>query len=199
MFDDPFRRAFQPLVMPFVRKLADAGVTPNAVTVAAFIIAISAAIAVVTVGPVTGVAIWLLSRIGDGLDGVLARTTGRSSAFGGFLDITVDMAAYSAMVLAFAIMFPQHALAWSAVLAGYVIVITTTLALSDAARSGGATVGSTDRTFQFTRGITEAGETNLAYAIWAVWPDQMHWTIWLWVAALAGTSIQRVWVARRVL
>lgn len=199
MFDDPFRRAFQPLVLPLVRKLVNAGVTPNAVTVASFIIALSAAITVVAVGPVTGVAIWLLSRVGDGLDGVLARMTGLSSAFGGFLDITVDMAAYSAMVLAFAIIFPQHALAWSAVLAGYVIVITTTLALSDAARSGGAMVGSTDRTFQFTRGITEAGETNVAYAVWALWPDQMHWTIWLWVAALVSTSVQRVWVARRVL
>ena len=199
MFDDPFRRAFQPLVTPLAQRLVDAGVTPNAVTVASFIVAILAAVTVVTVGPLAGVAIWLLSRIGDGLDGVLARLLGRSSAFGGFLDITVDMAAYSAMVLAFAITFPQHALAWSAVLAGYVIVITTTLALSDAARSGGALVGSTDRTFQFTRGIAEAGETNVAYAVWALWPEQMHWTIWLWVAALAATSVQRVWLARRVL
>jgi hypothetical protein len=103
------------------------------------------------------------------------------------------------MVLAFAVVYPQHALAWSAVLAGYVTVITTTLALSDAARSRGTMVGSTDRTFQFTRGITEAGETNVAYVVWALWPDQMHWTIWVWVAALTGTTVQRVWLARRIL
>lgn len=199
MFDEPFRRAFQPVVTPLVRRLAHAGVTPDAVTAASFLIAVGAAATLVTVGPVTGVAIWLVSRVGDGLDGVLARNTGLSSAFGGFLDITLDMVAYSAMVLAFAIVYPQHALAWSAVLAGYVVVITTTLALSDAARSRGTRVGSTDRTFQFTRGITEAGETNLAYVVWALWPDQMHWTIWVWVAALLSTGVQRVWMARRML
>ena len=199
MFDEPFRRAFQPLVVPVVRKLVEAGVTPTAVTVASFVAAVSAAIIVVTVGPLSGLAIWLVSRIGDGLDGILARTTGLSSAFGGFLDITLDMAGYSAMVVAFAMVFPQHALAWSAVLAGYVIVITTTLALSGAARRERATLGGTDRTFLFTRGIAEAGETNLAYAVWALWPDQLHWTIWLWVAALVSTGVQRVWLAWRVL
>jgi phosphatidylglycerophosphate synthase len=184
---------------PFVRQLARAGVTPNVVTVASFIVALAGAAAVVTIGPLTGLAIWLVSRVGDGVDGLLARTTGLGSAFGGFLDITLDMAAYSSMVLAFALVFPQHAFAWSAVLAGYAVVVTTTLALSDAARSPGAILGKTERTFLFTRGLAEAGETNVVYAVWALWPDQMHWTIWLWVGALAITCLQRVLVARRVL
>ena len=199
MFDEPFRRAFQPVATPLVRRLAGAGVTANAVTVASLIVGLAAAATVVLAGPVTGVLVWLVSRVGDGLDGVLARVTGRSSAFGGFLDITGDMAAYSVMVLAFAVVHPRHAVAWSAVLAGYVIVITTTLALSDAARSRGAMLGSTDRTFQFSRGLTEAGETNVAYAVWALWPDLLPWTIWLWVAALGATGLQRAWIARRVL
>jgi len=199
MFDDAFRARFQPAVQPLVVWLARAGVTPNAVTVTTFVVALLGAITVAAVDPRAGVVVWLISRIGDGLDGALARATGLSSAFGGFLDITLDMAAYSAMVIAFAVVHPEYAIGWMAVLAGYVIVITTTLALSDAARASGTHLSATDRTFQFTRGITEAGETNVAYVIWAFLPAWLPWAIWLWAAALLVTGAQRMILARRTL
>jgi phosphatidylglycerophosphate synthase len=199
MFDDAFRARFQPAVKPLVVWLARAGVTPNAVTVTTFVVALLGAITVATLDPRAGVVIWLISRVGDGLDGALARVTGLNSAFGGFLDITVDMAAYSAMVMAFAVVHPEYAMGWMAVLAGYVIVITTTLALSDAARTIDAHLSATDRTFQFTRGLTEAGETNVAYVIWAFLPASLPWAIWLWAAALLVTGAQRMILARRTL
>lgn len=197
MFDEPFRRRFGPLTAGLVTALARAGVTANAVTYASFVVALLSAVVVAGVDTRAGVALWLLSRVGDGLDGALARRTGSSSAFGGYLDITLDMSAYSVMVMAFGVAYPQHALAWAAVLAGYVVVITTTLALSDAARSTGTTLSDTGRTFQFTRGITEAGETSAAYVVWAIWPDQLWWTVWVWVAALLATGVQRTILARR--
>ena len=199
MFDDAFRARFQPAVKPLVAWLARAGITPNAVTLTTFVVALVGAITVATLDPRAGVVVWLISRVGDGLDGALARVTGLSSAFGGFLDITLDMAAYSAMVMAFAAVHPEYAMGWMAVLAGYVIVITTTLALSDAARAVGARLSATDRTFQFTPGITEAGETNVAYVIWAFLPALLPWAIWLWAAALLVTGTQRMILARRTL
>lgn len=199
MFDDAFRARFQPAVRPLVAWLAGAGVTPNAVTLTTFVVALCGAVTVATLDPRAGVVVWLISRVGDGLDGALARFTGLSSAFGGFLDITLDMAAYSAMVIAFGVAYPEFAIAWMAVLAGYVIVITTTLALSDAARAVGARVSAADRTFQFTRGITEAGETNVTYVIWAFVPASLPWAIWLWALALLVTSVQRTILARRAL
>jgi len=78
-------------------------------------------------------------------------------------------------------------------------VITTTLALSDAARGVGAHLSATDRTFQFTRGITEAGETNVVYVMWAFLPAVLPWAIWLWAAALLVTGAQRMILARRTL
>lgn len=191
MFDEPFRNRVQPLFQPLAAALARAGVSANAVTVATCIVALLSAVAVVYVSPRAGVALWLLSRLGDGLDGAVARVAKRSSPFGGFLDITCDMAAYSAMVVAFSVVYPQYAVAWMAVLAGYVLVITTTLALSDAARVSGATISDTDRTFQFTRGLTEAGETNVAYVVWALWPEHLPWTAWVWVGGLLVTTLQR--------
>jgi phosphatidylglycerophosphate synthase len=199
MFDEPFRARFQSVAEPLVRTLGRTGATPNQITIAAFAIAVLAAAIVGAGHPIAGMVVWLVSRIGDGLDGALARTAGRSSAYGGFLDITLDMAAYGGMVLGFANIHPELPVAWAAVLFGYVLVITTTLALSDAAGVVGRKVSDTDRTFQFTPGLTEAGETNVMYGLWAIFPDHVYWLVWLWVTALGATAMQRIYLAWRVL
>jgi len=199
MFDEPFRARFATASRPVASWLARTGVTPNQVTLAAFVLGIAAATLVAVGFPHTGLALWLTSRVADGLDGAVARAADATSAFGGFLDITLDMAAYAAMVAGFAIAHPALGVAWIAVLAGYVIVITTTLALSDLARAGGQMVSATDRTFQFTPGLTEAGETNVMYAIWIFLPDHLPFLVWVWAAALFATGVQRTYLAWRML
>jgi phosphatidylglycerophosphate synthase len=199
MFDEAFRARFAPPARPLARMLLRAGVTANHITIAAFVLAAAAAALVAHDSPRAGLAVWLVSRLGDGLDGVVAREGGLSTPFGGFLDITLDMAAYSVMVLGFAAHYPALTSAWAAVLAGYVVVITTTLALSDAARATARQVSTTDRTFQFTRGLTEAGETTVMYALWVLAPSHVWWLVWLWIAALLVTGIQRSYLAWRVL
>ena len=199
MFDDAFRARFAPTVRPVARILLRRGVTATHVTIASFLLAAAAAALVAAHRPYAGLAVWLLSRVGDGLDGVVAREGGSSSPFGGFLDITLDMAAYSLMVLAFAALHPEHVAAWLAILAGYVLVITTTLALSAAATAAARAVSVNDRTFQFTRGLTEAGETSVMYALWVVMPSHIGWLTWVWAAALCITGLQRVHLASRML
>ncbi len=199
MFDNSFRHRFGAAVRPVLPALARTGVTPNQITVVTFTLALAAAASIAIGYPFTGLAIWLVSRVGDGLDGALARQTGRASPFGGYLDITLDMAGYSAMVLGFAVAHPDLWPAWICVLAGYVLAITTTLALSDAGRAAGRPIGLGDRTFQFTPAITEAGETTVIYALWVLFPAYLPWLAWLWVAALAATAVQRTLVAARIL
>jgi phosphatidylglycerophosphate synthase len=198
MFDEPFRARLAPAIRPAARLLARGGVRANHLTIAAFVLAIGAAVLVATGQGVAGLLVWLVSRVGDGLDGALARET-QSTPFGGFLDITLDMAAYTAMVLGFAWRHPDLSIAWAAVLAGYVLVITTTLALSDAARSAAQKVSQTDRTFQFTPGLAEAGETSVMYTLWVLFPAHVTWLVWVWVVALFVTSAQRTVLAWRVL
>jgi phosphatidylglycerophosphate synthase len=199
MFDEPFRARFQPMVRPLVRRLASLGVTPDRVTVAAFVLGIAAAALLAGGRTDAALAVWLVSRVGDGLDGALAREMDRSTPFGGYLDITLDMAAYAAMVVGFAALYPRLGVAWTMVLLGYVVVITTTLALSDAAGVLGRQVSGTDRTFQFTPGFAEAGETNAMYVLWVLFPRYLEPLVWIWVALLAATSVQRTLVASRAL
>ena len=160
---------------------------------------VAAAICMANGWTMVGLATWLTSRVGDALDGTLARDTDQSTAFGGYLDITLDMAAYAAMAVGFAVLHPAYAVAWAMVLAGYVLVITTTLALSDAAGTLGRQVSATDRTFQFTPGFAEAGETNTMYVLWVLFPAHIGWLVWVWVAVLFATTIQRTLLARRLL
>ena len=107
MFDERVRAILPRAVTPVVRLLARAGVTPNVMSVLAFGTAFAAAVFVAAGFPWTGFGVWLASRVGDGLDGVLARETGASTAFGGYLDTTLDMAAYSMMVAGFAVAHPD--------------------------------------------------------------------------------------------
>lgn len=199
MFDDRFRARVSPLLGPLTQALARVGVTPNQVTMVAFAVALAAAVLVGAGYTHAGLAVWMVSRLGDGLDGALARSAGLKTPFGGYLDITLDMAGYSAMVLGFAVLYPGLGLAWAAVLAGYVLVITTTLALSDAAGTIDRQVGQSDRTFQFTPGLTEAGETTVMYGLWVFLPRHIEWLVWIWIAALAATGIERSYRAWRVL
>ncbi len=197
MFDEPFRTRVFPLLTTVAAPLARLGVTPNHITIVACLLALVAAAFVAAGWPRLGVALWLVSRVGDALDGALARHAGQASAFGGYLDITLDMTAYTAMVVGFAVTAPTLWLGWLSVLAGYILVITTTLALSDASRAQGRRVSGTDRTFQFTPGLTEAGETNVMYVLWAVFPAQLPWLVWVWAAALTITAVQRTYLAAR--
>jgi phosphatidylglycerophosphate synthase len=199
MIDEPFRARLEPLLRPLVRALVHAGVAPNHVTILAFLLGLAGAVVIGAGYPLLGVGIWLLSRLGDALDGALARAADASTAFGGFLDITLDMTAYSAMVVAFAWVYPQYAPLWMLVLVGYVVAITTTLALSNAAGVLQRRVSETDRTFQFTPALAEGGETNIMYLVWALWPDYLTWWLTLWIAALAATGVQRTHLAWKVL
>lgn len=199
MFDELVRVRFERVSAPAARGLARLGVSPTGMTAAAFVVSLAAAAVVGAGWPRLGFALWVLSRVGDGLDGVLARVSNRKTPFGGYLDITLDMTAYSAMVLGFAVLHPAHGLLWAAVLAGYVIAITTTLALASAAERAGRPVSATNRTFQFTSGLAEAGETSFVYGAWVFLPGWVGPLGWLWVGILVMTGVQRSWLAWRTL
>lgn len=199
MFDDLARTRFAPLMRPTARWLSRHGISPSHVTVAALVLALTAAACAATGWRWAALACWLASRVGDGLDGIVARETGRSSAWGGYLDITCDMAAYSAMVLAFGVLRPDLHLLWSGILIGYVLAITTTLALAAAAERAGRTVSATNRTFQFTTGLAEAGETSLVYVVCLTVPAAVETAAWIWCVVLAASAVQRSVLAWRVL
>ncbi|HKG74261.1 MAG TPA: CDP-alcohol phosphatidyltransferase family protein, partial [Aestuariivirgaceae bacterium] len=96
---------------PFYRKIAGpfiaSGVTANQLTLAGFLIGISAV--PLLAGNHYGLALLaiLLNRFLDGLDGAVARATSATDR-GAFLDIALDFLFYGAIPLGFALADPDR-------------------------------------------------------------------------------------------
>jgi len=99
--------AFQNLLRPSCRALANAGVTANQVTMAALLISVVVG-ALFALNPATRwaallIPIWLFLRMAlNAIDGMLAREHGMQSELGGFLNELSDVAADAALYLPFA-------------------------------------------------------------------------------------------------
>lgn len=198
MIDEPFRRWLARHAAAPVPLLHRLGVTPNALSWTGFMFALVATALVARGALVPGVLMWLVSRLVDGYDGMLARHTNATSLFGGYLDLTLDMLAYAAMACAFAYAMPSDRMLWLLVLTGYTLAITTTLALSSLAERADRQLGG-NRSFQFTPGLAEAGETTIVYAMLAVVPSYSRVILLAWVVLLFATMLQRTRLAHRIL
>lgn len=198
MIDEHFRRGMQRTAAAPARWMHRLGVTPNMVTVAACVVGLGASVLVARGHALAGILVWSVSRLLDGYDGILARLSGRPSLFGGFLDITLDMLAYASMAMAFAVAQPEQSMLWMIVLVGYVMAITTTLALSSLLERADRTLGG-DRSLQFTPALAEGGETTIVYVLVALLPAWTTGILWGWIALLALTAVGRVRLAGRLL
>jgi len=81
------------LLDPIVSLLAGAGVSPMGVTIAGFILSLASAFEIARGELVAGGVLLIAGSLCDTLDGSLARRSGRESAFGAFIDSTIDRAA----------------------------------------------------------------------------------------------------------
>ena len=198
MLDEPVRRWMSRTAAAPARGMWRLGITPNQVTLGGCVLGLLAAVIVATGSLRWGALVWIASRVLDGYDGILARLSGRTSLFGGFLDISCDMLAYSAMAIAFAYAMPADRMLWLVVLAGYVMVITTTLALSSLLERADRQLGG-DRSIQFTPGLAEGGETTIVYALVALIPFASRYVLVVWLTLLALTIVQRLQLAVRLL
>jgi CDP-diacylglycerol--glycerol-3-phosphate 3-phosphatidyltransferase len=77
---------------PIALLLGRLGLSPDALTVAGFGIVLVAAFTAAAGAWIATGAILILGTLFDGLDGTLARATGKTSDFGAFLDSTMDRA-----------------------------------------------------------------------------------------------------------
>ncbi len=198
MLDEPFRRWLTRTASAPAHWMHRRGISPNTVTISATLLGLSAAAFVARGEFVVGLSLWLAGRLLDGYDGLLARLSGQDTLFGGFLDISLDMLAYSAMAVGFAIAMPADVTLWLLVLVGYVMAITTTLALSSLLERADRQLGG-DRSLQFTPALAEGGETTITYALLAVFPSWSSALLMVWIAVLAMTMISRFVLAARLL
>jgi len=172
MFDRALQRAIQPALTRAARVLVGWGVGADALTLAGFVIGMGAALAIAFHHFMAGLALLLISRLLDGLDGAVARATTPTDR-GGFLDITLDFLFYAAIPLAFAVADPAaNALGAAVLLAAFIGTGSSFLAFAAVAEKRQLTsVAFPDKSFYFLGGLTEATETLLAFAAMCLWPQ----------------------------
>jgi phosphatidylglycerophosphate synthase len=172
MLDKAVQQALRPLMTRAARGLVRLGVGADAISVAGFALGMAAAGAIAFQQYLPGLALLLLSRLMDGLDGAVARAT-RPTDRGGFLDITLDFLFYAAIPLAFALADPAaNALPAAVLLAAFIGTGSSFLAFAAVAEKRQLhSVAFPDKSFYFLGGLTEATETITAFAAMCLWPQ----------------------------
>ena len=194
MLDRFALRWLTPVLTPVARQLVRRGITADQITLAGFAIGCLAAALIAQRAYLAGLALLLLSRLCDGLDGAVARQT-RCTDRGGFLDITLDFVFYAAIVLAFAVAEPAaNALPAAVLLAGFMGTGSSFLAFAViAAKRQLASTVYPAKSFYFLGGLTEGTETLLFLTMMCLWPAQFALLAWVFASLCAVTTATRLW------
>jgi phosphatidylglycerophosphate synthase len=172
MFDPTLRRLINQHVDKAGLTFTRWGVSADQMTVAAALLGLGGATAIALSAPLAGLVLILAGRIGDGLDGAIARATGGPTDRGGYLDIVLDFAVYATVPLAFAVADPRNALPAAALLASFLVNGAAFLAFAAFAERRKLTTEAQGRkSFYYLAGLMEGGETILFFALFCLLPD----------------------------
>ena len=196
MLDAPIRQRIDPALLAAGRWLSDRGATPNGVTLAAFALGLVAAALIASHWFVLGGVVLILSRIGDGLDGWVARASGRQTDFGGFLDIVLDFAFYGVIPFAFALADPPaNAVAAAFLVLTFYVNGASFLAYAQMAEKRG-TVERGSKSLLYTTGLAEATETIAVFVAMCLFPAWFAGLAWAFGAVCIYTAFSRIMLAR---
>lgn len=201
MFDNYLRRHLERPLARVAERGAQVGLTANRLTTVGLVLGLGSAAAAAATWWWVSLALWILSRLADGLDGPVARVR-RSrdpdeSDFGagGFFDITADFLVYGATVVGVAFgATTAHGAPWwpfLLVLLAYYINGTAFLAFSSIAERSGRTLDD-GRSLSFLGGLAEGAETIVVHSLWLIF-STLAWQIAvLWAGVVAISAVQRM-------
>lgn len=196
MLDGWARRRIDPMLDAMGGALARAGVSANAVTLAAFAVGMIAAAAIACGWFLSGLALLLASRLGDGLDGAVARVNGKTD-LGGYLDIVLDFAFYGAIPLGFVLADPAaNAVAGAVLLLSFYVNGSSFLAyaiMAEKRKLEGAARGA--KSLFFTTGLAEATETLVVFAAFCLFPGWFAAIAYAFAALTFYTALSRIVLA----
>jgi phosphatidylglycerophosphate synthase len=198
VLDARLRRLIDPPLDRLSGPLVASGISANAVTVAGFAIGLCAAAAIAGRAYLLGLALLLLNRLCDGLDGAIARRRGLTD-LGGFLDIVLDFLIYAAVPFAFALADPAaNALAAAFLIFSFMGTGSSFLAYAVmTAKRGVSSELRGRKSLYYLGGLTEGTETILAFVLACLWPGLFPWIAlifgllcWLTTATRIAVAVQ---------
>lgn len=202
MLDRALRRHKEVVLAPVVR-LVPRGLHPTALTVAAVVPGLGAAVAAAAGEPGLALALWLANRILDGLDGAVARRAGRQSDLGAYADMLLDVVVYAAVPLGIAVGQDGRA-AWiaaAALLAAFYVNAISWSYLSALleGRGAGAAAHGDLTAVTMPPGLVEGAETVVLFALALAVPEWSVAVMWVMAAGVAVGVGQRAVAAAHAL
>ena len=200
MLDARLRRLIDPPLERLAAPLAARGLSANAATLTGFACGLAAIAAIALEAYLPGLALLLVNRAFDGLDGAIARRRGLSD-LGGFLDIVLDFIVYSGIPFAFALAAPAaNALPAAFLILSFVGTGTSFLAFATmAAKRGLATEMRGKKSLYYLGGLTEGTETIAAFVLACLFPGWFAVIAWTFGGLCWLTTATRIAVAWQTL
>ncbi|GAB2700388.1 CDP-alcohol phosphatidyltransferase family protein [Aliiglaciecola sp. 3_MG-2023] len=200
MIDPLLNRLLKKPLCSLAKQLIKRGINADTVTLVGFVIGMLAIPAIIFDHYFLALCLILLNRLGDGLDGAIARETAPSDA-GGFLDITLDFIFYSAIVFAFICANPiENAVAGSFLMLSFMATGGSFLAFAImASKHGIDSPNYPQKSLHYMGGLAEGFETILVLCLFCLFPT--HFVLIASVFALICwlTAAIRIWVGYHTL
>jgi len=173
MLDQTLRIYKERLLEPIAAQVG-AFASPLQITLVGFVAGVGACLAAWQQMYGLALVLWLLNRLLDGLDGTVARSTGRQSDFGGYLDIVLDDVIYAGLALALALSVNTVGayIAAGVLLALYRVNAASWMMLAALLekRAHGAQVHGEMTSVTMPHGLSEGTETIVFYVLCILFP-----------------------------
>jgi len=185
----------RPLIDPPLNRagavLAGVGVTANGLTLTGLALGLAGAVAIAMGHPGWGLALIVVNRLCDGLDGAVARVRGPSD-LGGYVDIVADFAFYVAIPLGFGVMAAANTLPALVLVASFVLTGVSFLAFAViAAKRGATTETHGKKSFFYSTGLAEGAETIAVFVAMCLIPSYFPAIAYSFAALCVLTVFQR--------
>ncbi len=184
----------RPLALAAERLVARK-VSANTVTLAGFCVGLAAVPAIAAGAYPLALTLILINRLSDGLDGAVARLTGKTD-LGGYLDIVCDFIFYSAIIFGFALASPGNSLPAAFLIFSFMGTGASFLTFAIMAEKRGITTdirGS--KSLYYLGGLTEGTETIALFVAICLWPEYFPVLAWAFGALCWVTTISRITAA----
>lgn len=201
MLDHTLRSYKDDLLRPIAGKLGR--ISPNAITVLAMFVGLSSAGTAALQWYWLALALWLLNRVLDGLDGMVARSHARQSDFGGYLDIVLDFVVYAAVPIGLYLGNPtgMNAVSLILLLSSFYVNAASWIYLSAILekRAAGASARGELTSVTIPGGLVGGTETILFYAAFLIWPNLLPWLFGAMAGMVAvGILLRLRWAQRNL-
>ena len=195
MLDRYSLKVLRPLLAAIAGFLREKKIRADQVTIVSFGIGLVAVMLIARHHYLLGGALILINRLGDGIDGSLARLGGATDR-GAFLDISLDFVFYSAVVFGFALADPaRNSLAASFLIFAFVGTGSSFLAYAIMAeRRSLADQRLPGKGFYYLGGLAEGTETIVFFILICLFPSLFPLLAWMFgIICLLGTAARIVY------